>query len=65
MLICYLLGGLGGVLATFVTQASVLEGYAVGVIVLLAGLYSIWWLEHIYAEQMKPTRTSDEYQVKP
>ena len=30
VLICYLLGFAAGVMATFVTQASVLEGYAVG-----------------------------------
>ncbi len=65
VLTCYLLGGLGGVMATFVTQASVLEGYAVVIIVLLAGLYGIWRLEKLYAEQMRPTITSDEQQVKP
>jgi UDP-GlcNAc:undecaprenyl-phosphate GlcNAc-1-phosphate transferase len=58
VLICYLLGGLGGVLATFVTQASVPEGYAVGIGVALAGLYGIWRLEQLYAEQMKPKITS-------
>ena len=47
VLICYLLGFIAGVLATFVTQASVPEGYAVGVAVLLAGLYGIWKLERI------------------
>ncbi len=30
VLICYLLGGVGGVIATFVTQASIFEGYVVG-----------------------------------
>lgn len=47
VLICYLLGFIAGVLATFVTQASVPEGYAVGIAVLLAGLYGIWKLERI------------------
>jgi UDP-GlcNAc:undecaprenyl-phosphate GlcNAc-1-phosphate transferase len=60
VLICYLLGGLGGVLATFVTQANVPEGYAVGIAVGLAGLYGIWRLEQIYAEQMRPKVTSNE-----
>jgi UDP-GlcNAc:undecaprenyl-phosphate GlcNAc-1-phosphate transferase len=66
VLICYLLGGIGGVLATFVTQASVIEGYAVGISVLLAGIYAIWRLEQIYAEQMKPTFAGelDEQQTK-
>ncbi len=50
VLICYLLGFIAGVLATFVTQASVPEGYAVGVVVLLAGLYGIWKLERIFRQ---------------
>ena len=53
VLICYLLGGLGGVLATFITQASVVEGYVVGGIALLVALYGIWRMEQIYAQQMK------------
>ena len=64
VLICYLLGGLGGVLATFVTQASVLEGYLAGGIVLLVAFYGIWRLEQIYAQQTKQaasaTTTSNE-----
>jgi UDP-GlcNAc:undecaprenyl-phosphate GlcNAc-1-phosphate transferase len=47
VLICYLLGGAAGVIATFVTQASVIEGYAVGAAAALAGLYGIWRLEHL------------------
>lgn len=47
VLICYLLAFMAGVIATFVTQASVPEGYGVGGIVLLAGLYGIWKLERI------------------
>jgi UDP-GlcNAc:undecaprenyl-phosphate GlcNAc-1-phosphate transferase len=46
VLICYLIGGFAGVVATFVTQASVIEGYAVGVAMALAGLFGIWRLEH-------------------
>ena len=34
-----------GLLATFVTQASILEGYAVGGLVALVGLYGLWRLE--------------------
>ena len=45
VLICYLLGGASGVIATFVTQASVSEGYAVGAMMALAGVYGIWWFE--------------------
>jgi UDP-GlcNAc:undecaprenyl-phosphate GlcNAc-1-phosphate transferase len=45
VLICYLLGGAAGVIATFVTQASMIEGYAVGAAAALMGLYGIWRLE--------------------
>jgi UDP-GlcNAc:undecaprenyl-phosphate GlcNAc-1-phosphate transferase len=34
-----------GLLAVFVTQASVLEGYIVGGLVALAGLYGLWRAE--------------------
>jgi UDP-GlcNAc:undecaprenyl-phosphate GlcNAc-1-phosphate transferase len=47
VLICYLLGGMAGVVATFVTQASVPEGYAVGVAVLAAGIYGLWRMERL------------------
>jgi hypothetical protein len=47
VLLCYLLGGIGGVVATFVTQASVREGYAVGAAMLLAGVYGLWRLEQM------------------
>ena len=45
VLICYLFAGVAGVIATFVTQASIPEGYAVGIAVVLAGLFGIWRLE--------------------
>lgn len=48
VLICYLLAFIAGVLATFVTQASIPEGYAVGIGALAAGLYGIWKLERIF-----------------
>ena len=47
VLICYLLGGIGGVIATFITQASIPEGYSAGVTVVLAGIYAIWRLERL------------------
>lgn len=50
VLICYLLAFIAGVLATFVTQASIPEGYAVGIGVLAAGLYGIWKLERIFRQ---------------
>ncbi len=45
VLICYLLAGTAGTVATFVTQASIAEGYAAGVVVLIAALWGIWRLE--------------------
>ncbi len=45
VLILCLISGACGVLATFVTQASVAEGYAVGGLVALAGLGALVWLE--------------------
>jgi len=45
VLICYLLGCASGVVATFVTQASIPEGYAVGAAMALAGVYGVWRLE--------------------
>ncbi len=47
VLICYLLAGISGLAATFVTQASVIEGYAVGAVMAAAGLYGIWRLEKV------------------
>ena len=45
VLILYIVSFILGMLATFVTQASVLEGYIVGGIVALLGLYSLWRVE--------------------
>ena len=48
--ICYLIGFIAGVMATFVTQASMSEGYAVGLATLVAGLYGIWKLERVFRQ---------------
>lgn len=48
VLICYLLAFGAGTIATFVTQASVLEGYAAGVAVIGLGLYGIWKMELVF-----------------
>jgi UDP-GlcNAc:undecaprenyl-phosphate GlcNAc-1-phosphate transferase len=53
VLICYLFACIAGIVATFVTQASVPEGYAAGVAVLAAGLYGIWRLESVPAQQAR------------
>jgi len=43
----YLICGALGVLALFLTQASVVEAYAVGTAVVLVGLFGIWKLEQV------------------
>lgn len=43
----YLVGGALGVIAIFLTQATVVEGYVVGTVVTLAALYALWKLEQI------------------
>lgn len=50
VLMCYLFGFLAGVIATFVTQASVPEGYAAGGAVVIAGAIGIWRMEKLFAK---------------
>ncbi len=45
VLTIYLLGGMFGMIAIFVSQATLLEGIAIAVTLALAGLYAIYWLE--------------------
>jgi len=45
VLTLYVVSFILGLLATFVTQASILEGYVVGGLVALAGLYGLWRME--------------------
>ncbi len=45
VLTLYIVSFILGLLAVFVTQASVVEGYIVGGLVALAGLYALWRLE--------------------
>ncbi len=47
VLVLYLVCGALGVLAIFLTQASVLEGYVVGGATALAGLVALWRLEQV------------------
>ncbi len=47
VLICYLLAGALGVLALFITQATILEGYAVGFAVAIVALWALWRLEQV------------------
>jgi UDP-GlcNAc:undecaprenyl-phosphate GlcNAc-1-phosphate transferase len=41
----YIVAFLLGMVALFVTQASLLEGYLMGSVVVFAGLYALWRLE--------------------
>lgn len=47
VLICYLICAGLGVVALFVTQASIVEGYVVGGVVVLAALWGLWRLEQV------------------
>ncbi len=47
VLICYLICAGLGVIALFVTQASIVEGYVVGGVVALAALWGLWRLERV------------------
>ncbi|MEJ2732399.1 MAG: MraY family glycosyltransferase [Anaerolineae bacterium] len=47
VLICYLVSAGLGVVALFITQANILEGYIVGGISALAGLAGLWRLEQV------------------
>jgi UDP-GlcNAc:undecaprenyl-phosphate GlcNAc-1-phosphate transferase len=47
VLICYLICAALGIIALFVTQATVVEGYVVGGIVAVAGLVGLWQLERV------------------
>ncbi|MER2600534.1 MAG: MraY family glycosyltransferase [Caldilineales bacterium] len=45
VLLCYLVAGAFGMSGIFITTATVLEGYLVGLGIALLGLGAIWWLE--------------------
>ncbi len=45
VLVCYLLGGATGLLAIYMTDASVVEAVVAGVGMLAVAAYGIWWLE--------------------
>ncbi len=48
VLICYIISFLAGIVATFITQASIFEGYAVGVAAVVIASVGIWKMEQIY-----------------
>lgn len=45
VLAIYLLTGIFGMVALFVTQATILEGYTIGAVVALLSLYALWYFE--------------------
>ncbi len=47
VLALYIVSFVLGMLAVFVTRASVMEGYAVGGFVAAAGVYGLWWAEKL------------------
>ena len=51
VLTLYLVAGVLGMVAIFVTQASILEGYIAGGIVVLSALYALWRFERDWGRQ--------------
>ena len=47
VLICYLISAGLGVISLFITQASIMEGYIVGGVVALVGLWGLWRMEQV------------------
>lgn len=47
VLAIYLICGALGVLAIFLTQAGTVEGYVIGAVVTLVGLFGLWRLEQV------------------
>ncbi len=45
VLICYLIAGVCGMISIFITTATVVEGYAVGLAVLVVAIIALWWFE--------------------
>lgn len=45
VLLLYLLGGAFGMVALFITQATVTEGYLIGLATMVLAVFAIWWLD--------------------
>jgi len=62
VLTMYVVSFVLGLLATFVTRASILEGYVVGGLVVLVGLYGLWRAERppFFKAQPRPTLRNEE-----
>jgi len=57
VLTLYLVAGVLGLVAIFVTQASILEGYVAGGIVVLSALYALWRFERDWARKDEATKS--------
>jgi len=53
VMLLYLVSGMSGMVAQFVTHAAVIEAYMLCGAVLVPALYAMWWLEHIPLEGAK------------
>ena len=47
VLVCYLIGGVCGMFAVYVSQARIADGYAAAGLLAVAGLAAIWWFERV------------------
>lgn len=45
VLICWLIGSAGGMVAVFLTQAPVVGAYTMAALLVAGGVYAIWWFE--------------------
>jgi UDP-GlcNAc:undecaprenyl-phosphate GlcNAc-1-phosphate transferase len=65
VLTLYVVSFILGLLAIFVTQASILEGYIVGGLIALAALYALWRVERppFFVNTDRKTATDKEVQV--
>jgi UDP-GlcNAc:undecaprenyl-phosphate GlcNAc-1-phosphate transferase len=54
VLICYLIAGAAGLLAVFLTQATLVEAIFVACVTLAVSLFGIWWLEFRHGGVREP-----------
>ena len=56
VLILYLVCCALGVAAMFLTQASIIEGYFIGALLLCCGVYALWRLEQVQGDFVRRSR---------
>jgi UDP-GlcNAc:undecaprenyl-phosphate GlcNAc-1-phosphate transferase len=64
VLTLYVVSFVLGLLATFITEASVVEGYVAGGLVVLAGVYALWRLERPPFFKAKPKTQTPGFTVE-